>query len=529
MGDRLWGKKPRGKKVKRLIGILPLCLLVFLLLCRLSIAQEGNADKVAALEVKINEMQVKYEEQINKILEQYHETQQQLEKAIKMIEELKKEGHASATRAAVIGAGGEKNTSPLVTHSFEQEETRVSDIQLLEEKKEAVFDISEFLDGKKVGPIDWHGRIESRYIQTPSTRNIDNNNLNSFELSTFALWAGIDITKAIEVVAELEFEPAGGEEQKVKLDQARLTWDLIKLPPSPTLLPEYTLPWGLVETGILSFTFGKFYYPFGIERFSYSGPVNKLVDRPSPFRQIIPGTYSDVGAKIHGLVPIYKSMALRYEAAFTNGLAGPFREDRQNTDNNRNKQVGGRVGLSLTDWFEIGGSGVTGKYDVDGNEDMSFIGADARITYNKIKLLSSTTEEIFDLRGEYVFNHVNHPPTEKGRDLDFSREGWYVQAAYKLEFHKPFLNYIEPVFRYDSLNDDVRKFALKFRNPDNFTPEKAMDRFDPLLEVNRYAFGIGWSPFKHFRIKGQYEISDEKGDTPEIDNNAFLYEMTIDW
>ena len=484
-------------------------------------AQESKEDKIAALEAKINEMQVRYEEQINKILEQYSETQQQLEKALKMIEELKKES---------VGA----------IHELPEKRVVVEEAQPLEEKTKGIFDISEFLEEKKVGPVEWHGRLEGRYIQTGSTRNIDNNKLSTFEQSTFALWAGIDITKNIEVISELEFEPAGGEEQKIRLDLARLTWDLIKLPTShpkdggsstSTLRPEYAVPWGIIEKGILSFTFGKFYYPFGIERFSYSGPVNKLVDRPSPFRQIIPGTYSDVGAKIHGIVPIYQEVALRYEAALTNGLAGPLRspirEDRQNTDNNRNKQVGGRLGLSLTDWLEIGSSAITGKYDSDNSQDMNFIGADARITYDKIKLLSSTTEEVFDLRGEYVFNHVNQPSAKK-RDLDFIRDGWYIQTAYKFEFHKPFLNYIEPVFRYDSLNDDVTKFASTFTPLGQYTPNKAMRKFKPVLEVNRYAFGIGWSPFKHFRIKGEYEISDEQ-DIPEVNNNAILYEMTIDW
>lgn len=470
------------------------------------VAQESREDKIATLEAKINEMQAKYEEQINKILEQYDETQQRLEKALKMIEELKKD--SSTSRAVVAQPSGVPDLQP-------------------PEKEEGAFDISEFLEEKKVGPIEWHGRLEGRYIQTGSTRNIDNNDLSTFEQSTFALWAGIDITKNIEVISELELEPAGGQEQDVRLDQARLTWDLIKLPTSPTLQPEYALPWGLIEKGILSFTFGKFYYPFGIERFSYSGPVNKLVDRPSPFRQIIPGTYSDVGAKVHGLVPIYQEVALRYEAALTNGLAGPLRspirEDRQNTDNNRNKQAGGRLGFSLADWVEIGSSFITGKYDSDSDEDMNFIGADAHITYDNVKLLSSTTEEIFDLRGEYVFNHFNQA-TKVGPD--FSREGWYVQTAYKFEFHKPLLNYIEPVFRYDSLDDDVAKFASlgkRFKNP-NF----AMRKLKPVLEVNRYAFGIGWSPFKHFRIKGEYEISDEQ-DIPEVNNNAILYEMTIDW
>ncbi len=496
-------------------------------------AQESKEDKIATLEAKINEMQVRYEEQINKILEQYSETQQQLEKALKMIEELKKEGSVGTPERKTVV----EKIQPPASSGLEGEAIviqppaqKMADFQL-EEKTKGTFDISEFLEEKKVGPIEWHGRIESRYIQTGSTRNIDNTKLSTFELSTFALWAGIDITKNIEVISEMEFEPAGGEEQKIRLDQARLTWDLIKLPTSSTLRPEYAVPWGIIEEGILSFTFGKFYYPFGIERFSYSGPVNKLVDRPSPFRQIIPGTYSDVGAKIHGFVPIYQEVALRYEVALTNGLAGPLRspirEDRQNTDNNRNKQVGGRLGLSLTDWLEIGSSAITGKYDSDNSQDMNFFGADARITYDKIKLLSSTTEEVFDLRGEYVFNHVNQPSTKK-RDLDFSRDGWYIQTAYKFEFHKPFLNYIEPVFRYDSLNDDVTKFASTFTPLGKYTPNKAMRKFKPVLEVNRYAFGIGWSPFKHFRIKGEYEVSDEQ-DIPEVNNNAILYEMTIDW
>lgn len=516
-------------------NILIVCIIfsTVIILCNVSVvfSQESKEDKIATLEAKINEMQVRYEEQINKILEQYSETQQQLEKALKMIEELKKEGSESTPERKTVV----EKIQPPASSGLEGEAIV---IQPLEEKTKGTFDISEFLEEKKVGPVEWHGRLEGRYVQVENIRDADGTvtdkkDFNSFEQSTFALWAGIDITNNIEVVSEMEFEPAGGEEQKIKLDQARLTWDLIELPTFSTLKPEHVVPWGLVEKGILSFTFGKFYYPFGIERFSYSGPVNKLIDRPSPFKQIIPGTYSDVGAKIHGLIPIYHEMALRYEAALTNGLAGPLSRDRENLDNNDNKQIGGRLGLSLTEWLEIGSSVITEKYRhillkkkaSHHNEDMNFIGADARITYDKIKLLSSTTEEIFDLRGEYVFSHVNQPSIKR-RDLDFSREGWYIQTAYKFEFHKPFVDYLELVFRYDTIDDDIAKFATQsedYKNPNN-----ALRELKPILQFDRYAFGIGWSPFKHFKIKGEYEISDEHN-ISEVDNNAVLYEMTVDW
>jgi hypothetical protein len=161
---------------------------------------------------------------------------------------------------------------------------------------------------------------------------------------------------------------------------------------------------------------------------------------------------------------------VKYELAVTNGLdrfdKGGKQEDI--SDNNSNKQLGGRLALLPFSWIEIGGSYLTGKYDRHDKHRLYLTGVDLRLHRGGL-----------EFRGEYMTGRVE---TTGGR---FSRHGYYLQTSYRRLLEWNYLHYVEGVIRYD--NVDPRD-----------------DRHDN-LDAERLAFGFNFSPWQHVDIKLEYE------------------------
>ncbi len=343
-------------------------------------------------------------------------------------------------------------------------------------------------DGDEPGPFEFHGRLTGRYSWFDSPSNVDGTNPNSFDQSDVALWFGWEPADWIRGVAEIEYVQGGDD---FEIDQANLTLDL-------------------VEPEALALTAGKFYYPFGIERRSYSSTTNKLVDRPSPFRRIVPGTYSDVGLLASGEHRFAEfGPTASYELAVTNGLTGPGPEDRPGLDDNDSKQVGGRGAFSPLDGLEVGASGLWGRYDPGDELGLWLAGLDFRFTYDGIRFFDSTTGEVLDLRAEFLYGEVETREVGPGSGTSwFARHGAYAQLAYKTIYELPALEYLEYVVRWDVLeeNDAVRDFH----------------------DAWRLAAGIGWSFHENVRFKLEYVKSFElRG--PEIDNDGVMAEISANW
>jgi hypothetical protein len=132
---------------------------------------------------------------------------------------------------------------------------------------------------------------------------------------------------------------------------------------------------------------GKFYVPFGIERFYQNGPRNPLVDRPAPFIQIIPGTFSDTGIGVSGeqRVAAGPELIAEYEVALMNGLGSNLfdsaREARQNRDNNASKALASRLGARYDRWLFLGTSFLYGESDDGDEDDFTALGADLRLDW----------------------------------------------------------------------------------------------------------------------------------------------------
>jgi hypothetical protein len=364
--------------------------------------------------------------------------------------------------------------------------------------------------------IDFHGHLAFAYFGfeqqslvpgTGDDANVTGGSLtdlspaSSFSETDVTLFVGVPLGESVYAAAEVEYEQGG---EDIEVDQAFLQWDLA---------PEERFALRL----------GKFYAPFGIERFYQNAPENALVDRPAPYIHIIPGTYSDTGIELLGQLRLFEGPEIvgRWELALVNGL-GPelfdsARAARQFRDNNSSKALGGRIGLGYDRWLELGLSALAGEYDDGDEDDYRLLGADLRASWGR-----------FLLRGEYVYSRVDRPealdalgrpcsdPVPRCRVLtapftplggSLERRGWYLQGSYRQRLSLLGGRELEYVIRYDALDED--------------------DTVRDLLDARRVALGLVYHPFSYLRMKLQYELTDEDAD--EIDNNAFLFETSVNW
>jgi hypothetical protein len=324
---------------------------------------------------------------------------------------------------------------------------------------------------------------------------------SSFTVSDLSFFVGLPIYEHIYAATEVEYESGGDE---IKLDQAFVQWDL-------------------AEEERLSLRGGKFYFPFGIERFHQNAPTNPLVDRPAPFLFVIPSTYAETGVEVLGELPLSSSPEIvgEYELALVNGLGDPafrsVREARQDRDNNSGKSYGGRLGLAWDRWLRVGVSGLAGEYDSGNEASLWAIGADLRAKWGA-----------FSLRSEWAYSRAQNPEAVDANGVacpelpcveleppftplppGFRRRGWYVEGTWQPPWE--LLHMAAPpeyVLRYDVLDDDQNELRTVF-------------------EGQRVAAGSVLHPYEHLRLKVEYEVVDDE--SSEIDNNGFLFQGAVDW
>jgi hypothetical protein len=236
-------------------------------------------------------------------------------------------------------------------------------------------DLDTLVPDSPVPRFDLHGHVTLSYFgfeeASPATTGpalSDLSPASSFELSDLTFFLGVPLARNLYVVTEVEYEGGGDD---IDVDQAFAEWSL-------------------AEHEALELRIGKFYVPFGIERFYQNAPQNPLVDRPSPFLQIIPGTFSDTGLGISARRALGDEPELVFSAelALMNGLGArafdSVRDARQDADNNANKALAGRLGLAYDRWLDAGISTLYGEYD-DGDEDaLAALGFDVRATLGRV-------------------------------------------------------------------------------------------------------------------------------------------------
>lgn len=396
----------------------------------------------------------------------------------------------SLALGAGMMAGVEAQENPDLDTRIEE----LIDKKLAERESQGQSDIFSQATGDLGVEIHGHLQFEHENYESEGSRSGD----STFDNQYFTLWIGKQITEDLRAVIEIEYEHGGTDSQtggtggggggQTEIDQAMAVWN----------------PGGYDEFGI---KIGKFYVPFGIERFSYAGPQNRLVSRPAPFQRIWPGTYADNGVAIQGRVG--DDVAFIYELAAVNGLgpaaATSIRTARQGRDNEDNKAMVGRIAVAFGDEFEFGTSYYEGKYNEfqvlghalapDSEFDLIYNGIDARMTLGQL-----------DVRGEWIESSVETGETLTNGFRNFRRQGYYIQTAWRQEVGLEFLDYLDGVVRFDSKDE-------------NTTVKDTAD-------TNTWALGVTFGVNEHLKFKVERQMVHERGPV-KLDNDAWLMQASV--
>ncbi len=332
--------------------------------------------------------------------------------------------------------------------------------------------------GESEQRIQLHAFLDLEYIDAgpdgsrSGVSTFDNHHANLFVRSQL----GPNLLGHIEI----EYEHSG---DTVEIDQAYLEWG--------------ALDW-------LSLRAGRFYTPFGIERFVWYSPTNALVSRPEAMRQIVPGNFYASGLLAIGVLEPFAGDRLTYEIAITDGLGDDAlnnrRGSRQTRDNNSSRALSGRLGYAFGRRAEIGASYHHQRYSTDGDLDLSFMGLDF-----------STRWKGWELRSEWVSAVFDTPIVDATEFLpgkgELEQEGGYAQLAYSFQWNRDLLPEIRLISRYDVVDFD--------RNTTGNDDRRL------------WSVGVNLLLLDHLRTKFEYQFVSEDGQ--ERDDDAFSFQMVLDF
>jgi len=289
---------------------------------------------------------------------------------------------------------------------------------------------------------------------------------------------------------EIEYEHAGGE---LKIEQAWLDYKFSDA---------FTQRMGAVVV------------PFGLVNVLHDSDVREMTDRGLYARYIVPTTWTDVGFGAHGYFDI-KDVEVNYEGYVVKGLTGDvsaangLRSARnpQEDDNNVDKAIVGRVGVSPAMGIELGASGYYGGYTDSGSSAVKMLGLDGQWKWNA-----------WEFVGEYSVVHVD-VPAASATIVPEEMYGYYVEARYRTapaflkramaQFKQPTLTYFA---RLGAVDTDV-----------NNTTSTTTSRTD--TELTRFAFGFNVRPIEHVAYKIEYHINEEQGE--KVRNNQVLASVAV--
>ena len=186
--------------------------------------------------------------------------------------------------------------------------------------------------------------------------NFQNTN-STFDQHRWIINIGAELTDRIRFFSEYEIEHGGPDsannDGEAKVEQAWVDY--------------------LINQGI-NLRAGSILVPFGRYNIYHDSDLQDLTDRPLVNRDIIPTTWTESGAGIHGeiypTIGNYEDLEIGYEFYIINGLDFGFSDTglgasrgSLKSDNNNSKALVGRWLISPALGQEIGLSGYYGKYN----------------------------------------------------------------------------------------------------------------------------------------------------------------------
>lgn len=213
---------------------------------------------------------------------------------------------------------------------------------------------------------------------------------------------------------------------------------------------------------------GQFKIPFTIENTDYSPTKMILVDYPMALQRLV-GFSEEIGnttLKNTGRelgVNLYGSLCkgrISYDLGIFNGVA------LNGVDNNKSKDVVGRLTINLMEGWRISGSYFWGEY---GKEYYARERWSVGTAYDKGAWVA---------RAEYIGGKTGF------EDAEIDAEGWYVLGGYRFCGGKWAV-----AARYDTFTENT-------------------DLRDDTTQSN-YTVGLAWKPFKNIRLQGNYIYEDQ--------------------
>jgi len=244
----------------------------------------------------------------------------------------------------------------------------------------------------------------------------------------------------------------------------------------------------------LRLKFGLYLVPFG--KYNESGRAfeTRLVERPLPVRANYPSSWRDIGALIEGKISF-----VFYSAYIGNGLAEAesLSAGQQFRDNNRNKGVGGRLGLLLGQGLEAGVSYYSGRADTANSRSLSLRGFD-------VTWASQNTR----LSAEYSRADIRNPsPYSNG-----TAEGFFVVLSFDIAGLNPLVAY------------EKNRTEDPFHGPGFSAGPGPLPGAGLSDDRSLWAVGLVYAVSPNILIKMEYDFNRE---TPGLRNDIFRAQAAV--
>ncbi|NIM90814.1 MAG: porin [Candidatus Aminicenantes bacterium] len=291
--------------------------------------------------------------------------------------------------------------------------------------------------------------------------------LGSFKNSQLGLFFSGEIAPKFDYAAELRSEGTA-----VKVEQA---WVRYKASESFAL------------------SAGFFLVPFGRYNQSNRPYQTDLINPPLQVEEMYPWSWRELGILLEGRIS-----SLFYSAYVGNGLAEKLnlKESQQFEDNNKNKALGARAGLFLSQNLAVAFSYYRGKYDEDNSRYLSFQGADLIWEFEGLHFLA-----------EYSRASLENPEPYSSGEI----KGYFVQVSFNIDS-------LRPVVSYQYLEYDDPYHGLGFILPSY--PGGGI-----FEEKSRWSFGLVYFFAPTLVFKLEYDYNREK--ILELKNNTISAQVAL--
>jgi hypothetical protein len=242
--------------------------------------------------------------------------------------------------------------------------------------------------------------------------------------------------------------------------------------------PQIEQAWaGWASSDAFRLRLGVYLVPFGRYNESNRPFQTLLVSAPFPYGEVHPASWRDIGVLLEGRMGVF-----RYAGYIGNGLAEApdLAGGQQFRDNNKNKGLGLRLAVGISQELELGGSYYRGKQDAANSRNLTLLGADLLWLTKNVRFTA-----------EYARADASNPdPFASGRT-----EGWFVELGLNFGQLTPLASY------------QTSKTSDPFHGP-GWTDSGAAGLS---ADHDRWALGATYALHPNVLLKVEYDIRTEGG------------------